>query len=283
MSLLDLAAIVFPIAAAALAVYALFIEPYRIRLTRVEIPINGLPESLDGFTICHLADLHISEYGFFERRVERLLSSIDADICALTGDVLNDKAGQDALLRMLNSLRTRLGAYVVPGNNDYRGCSEGESLLTGLRGFGLNLLINQSETACWHGAELAIIGVDDPFLGLDDLESAMSGVGESGFRLLLAHSPDIIKRLGRRRVDLILAGHTHGGQICLPWLGPIWLHCRYELGLSAGYFGPCDLSRAVGEDMVGVRMYVTRGLSSSLLRVRFLAPPEVALLTLRRV
>jgi hypothetical protein len=124
--------------------------------------------------------------------------------------------------------------------------------------------------------------VDDAFSGCDDLESAMSGIPEGLPTILLTHSPDILMRLAGRAPDLILAGHTHGGQIRFPFIGALWLHSRYRLRISQGYFGADMLSRLSGGNVGAVQMYVSRGLGGSGIRSRLLCPPEIALITLHR-
>jgi len=265
-----------------LAVYAFWIEPCRIRLSRVELAIPNLPDSLDGLTICHLSDTHTSRYGRLEKITREILAGIDADLCVITGDLLRRRDGMHTLRRALSALKPRLGVFAVPGNGDYKLRVRMSELAAELTGHGINVLLNSRVTLSSNGSNLHIIGVDDPFLRLDDLTSAMSGIAEEGFRLLLAHSPDVLMSIGDRRVDLILAGHTHGGQVRLPFVGALWLHSRYRLPISDGYYDPETLSRVSSRDVSGACMYVSRGLSWSAIPIRFMCPPEIVLITLRR-
>jgi len=281
----NVVSILSPVAALvalALIIYGFFIEPYRIQLSRADIYFENLPESLDGFRICHISDTHTSRYGRLERKLSELLSSIEADLCVITGDLLNARKGIEALCRALNLFNPRFGVFAVPGNGDHKAAVRLSEWSAEPEQLGIRLLQNSSITLLSDGANLSIIGVDDPFLGLGDIARAMSGAAEEGFKLLLAHSPDIVMEMGGRSVDLILAGHTHGGQIRIPLLGTIWFHCRYRLRLSHGYYGPEALSRATGRDAQGLHMYVSRGVGSGPLSPRFMCPPEVALITLHR-
>jgi len=274
--------LVAALAVLGLVVYGFLIEPYRIQLSRVDIHIEGLPESLDGFKICHLSDTHTSQYGRLERKLSELLSGIQADLCAITGDLLNAPAGKEVLRRVLGAFAPKLGIFAVPGNGDYKSAISISECIGELEQAGIHILQNSSITLLPNGENLSIIGVDDPFLGLDDVDRAMSGLAEGGFKLLLAHSPDILVKAAGRPVDLILVGHTHGGQVRIPVIGPLWLHCRYRLGISGGYYGPEALSRALKRDVRGLHVYVNRGVASGLLNPRFICPPEVALITLHR-
>jgi len=162
----------------------------------------------------------------------------------------------------------------VLGNHDYipfgrdHGANDVARLREVLSGAGLTVLTNEARPV--RGGGLYVVGVDDPATRRDDLAHAMAGVPPDACALALAHSPDVALRLGARRPDLILAGHTHGGQIRLPRLGAL-------MTLSAL---PKTLAMGLGryED---VPLFVSRGIGYSTLNLRLGTPPEVALLTLR--
>ena len=195
-----------------------------------------------------------------------------------TGDLAEDAAGSRALGPLLHGLQPRAGAYAVLGNHDhyqYRHASgEGprpndlEPLLRELRAADVSLLSNE-HAALFDGA-LTIVGVDDPALGLDHVERAFHGVDERAATLLLAHSPDVLLRLGRHRPGLLLAGHTHGGQLRLPGIGALGsvsvLPRRYSMGTYV---------------YDGVQTYVSRGVGTSGAPARLNCPPEVTLIRLR--
>lgn len=264
-------------------VYAWAIEPYSIEVTEREIGIHDLPDSLDGLRICHLTDLHIGGYRRIERALARTLSSLEVDICVICGDLLCGAEGIKHFGHVLSHLRTRYGIYAVYGNGEHDPWTPGVPLAEELEAQGVRMLINQQARLTVNSSEVLLGGVDDPFLGYDDPETALSGAESASLRILLAHAPDIVKDLGAQLPDLILAGHTHGGQICFPFIGPIWLHSRHpRLGICDGYYGPETLSQIAGRDLGRTQMYVCRGIGGSGIRARFLCKPEVALLTLRR-
>jgi uncharacterized protein len=265
-----------------IAIYASFIEPYRTQVRRIPIYITDLPDSLEGFTICHLSDTHTPGFGRFERRLSSILSGLDIDIAAVTGDLVRSRRTLKAFCRLLESVKARYGIFVVPGNNDYRLKMSMSQLSEALGPAGVRFLLNEHVSLSVHGAPVHIIGVEDPYLEYDDLKLAMAGIADTGLKVLLAHSPDILMRMADQAVDLILAGHTHGGQIRMPLIGPLWLHCRYPLGIADGYFDPTALSKVMGPDWARMHLHVSRGLGGSGIRARFLCPPEVTVLTLHR-
>lgn len=265
-----------------LIIYGFFVEPYDVKVSKADIQVEGLPESLDGLTICHLSDTHTYRHGKLERLLEGMLSGMSADLCVITGDLLQRHSALPVLRSLVEACAPRLGAFAVVGNGDYKLEVPMPELAKEMKKVGIDLLLNESRILSLNDENLLIIGVEDPYGGMDDLSRAMSDLPSSGFRLLLAHSPDIVMQIAGREIDLALCGHTHGGQIRLPIIGPLWFHCRYHLGISNGYFGAEDLSRASGNMVERTQMYVSRGLAGSIVRVRFLCPPEVALITLRR-
>lgn len=267
--------------AVALALYAFLIEPFRVRLRKVEIEIPGLPSELNGLRICHLSDTHTAGYGRLERNAALILSELEADLCVITGDLLNSREGIQALTLMLDSFNPPLGIHAVLGNGDHKGFMALQDMVDGLAETRVNLLINSHHTLTVNGHSLRIIGVDDPFKGRDEFGRATAGLPRKGFRILLAHAPDILAEIDGNHVGLVLAGHTHGGQVRLPFLGAVWLHSRRRIPVCDGFFDGGTLSRLLKRDMSGVRMYVSRGLGASGITVRFACPPEIALITLK--
>lgn len=263
-----------------LGAYAFWLEPYRLGVTHTEIKHPRLPNALDGFTLCHLSDTHLSRFGRLERKLARVLSSTEMDICAITGDIVNRPSGVIALRRILEAAKPKLGFYAVLGNNDYKAEMEIETLIGELENSGVRVLRNSHVSLSIGRSNIAVIGVDDPFTGLDNLELAMAGIPNDTFRILLAHSPDVALSIENKQIDLVLAGHTHGGQVRVFGM-PLWLHCRHRLGISDGWFGPEELSRRTTREMDGVHMYVSRGIASTLIRVRLGCPPEVGVIKLQ--
>jgi predicted MPP superfamily phosphohydrolase len=230
-----------------------------------------LPASFSGFRILHLSDLHADIPAAFARHVMASLRPIEADLCVLTGDYRFHTTGPSAaayaaMRDILGAVETRCGIVGVLGNHDY-----GEAA-GALERMGVTMLVNHAFELAAAGDRLWLLGVDDPhYYGCDDLPAALAGVPEPAFTILLAHSPELYDLARTLDVDLYLCGHTHGGQICLPLVGPIWLNAKCPRRFTHGCWQHGKM-----------RGYTNAGLGSSMLPVRFNCPPEIALIELQR-
>jgi len=244
-------------------------EPFRLTIEHHQIRLRRLPPSFDGFRIVQLSDIHHSPFtsrAQIERAVETA-NSLQPDIVALTGDYISKERQYAApCAELLAKLRARHGVFAVLGNHDHW---TDAALITDLfRAEGMTVLVNQGMRFEMKGAALWLAGVDDTMVGLEDLPLALAGSRENEFKLLLAHNPIILRRAARAGVDLVLSGHTHGGQVSLR--SERTASGRPRRRLLKG------LARQ-GETQI----YVTRGLGTVVLPVRFGCPPEVSLLELR--
>lgn len=263
----------FPVQLGAAALVRLLPEPH-ITLSCLEIVVPGLPAGLSGLRVLHVSDLHWRSGSELARELPDLAATVPHDLTLYTGDFIDDDDGIAPVAALLARMPRTQGAYAVLGNHDYRrlGRSDGHNdvprLRAALADAGLELLFNAARPLL--GGELFVAGVDDPAIKRDDIDRAMSSVPDGACCLLLAHSPDIVLRLGPHRPGLILAGHTHGGQIHLPFIGPLKtetkLGRRWAMGLR---------------EHDGVPIFVTRGIGYSGINLRLGCPAEVALLTLR--
>lgn len=257
--------------AGALAAYAVFVEPRWIEVTRPKIHIRELPTALEGLRIALLTDMHADRSSLAViRRACRAAMREKPDLIALTGDFAADDAPNfRAVLDALSDLRAPLGVYAVPGNHDF---------LVGIeqwhREIGAHPVIEDltNRSVLWElsGVRVCIAGVDDFTYGDPSLDT-LPPPEKRDFTILLAHDPDQGERSrrGYDQVDLILSGHTHGGQVRLPWLGAIFnpaVHDDiYEQGLRRRPW---------------TQVYTSRGVGTVHLQVRFLCRPEVAILEL---
>jgi hypothetical protein len=262
-----LAAGVLQLARAALA------EPYNLVVERTEITLRRLPRALDGLRVVQLSDIHHSPFtgrAQVERAVE-LANSLQPDIIALTGDYVSHEREYAApCAEMLGRLRARCGVYAVLGNHDHW---TDAALVTDLfRAEGIRVLVNEGmrfEHPQHRGASFWLAGVDDTMVGLEDLPLALAGSSADELKLLLAHNPIVLRRAARAGVDLVLSGHTHGGQVTL----------RAER--SASGRPRRRLLRGLGRQG-DTQIYVTRGLGTVVLPVRYGCLPEVSLLELKK-
>lgn len=246
----------------------------RLRHVELTLELPGLPTALDGLRIGHVTDLH---FGRRARHLNALIAwarSVNVDLWAVTGDLLESPAGMPAAEALAEALQAPLGRWFVAGNNDNRLLSVLGGLKPILEPLGFRVLGNEG-TVVEHGSgRLALAGVDDPTRFRDDLASAVSGLEAEPFLVLLAHSPGVIFRETVLPPNLVLAGHTHGGQICLPGIGPLIGRTRQP---------GCSRRMAVGLFQRGNSIvYVSRGIGTSILPIRVFCPPEVTTLTLRR-
>jgi predicted MPP superfamily phosphohydrolase len=264
-------------AAAATAAYALFIEPRWLQCTRTTLHFATLPSALEGLRIALLTDLHTgadTPDGLIARAVQ-MTQRERPDLIAITGDLAESEAMLEPTLDELAKLTAPLGVHIVPGNHDYRdvGISRWHDAVSRRRT--LTDLTNRAdvvEVAARDGesARLCIAGVDDFSEGRPRLD-VLHGETPRDFTILLAHNPDQAEqaRRGIDNVDLVLSGHTHGGQVRLPWIGAIVNSASHA-----------DLYEAGVRRRPWTQVYTSRGIGTVHLPVRFLTRPEIAILTL---
>ncbi len=248
---------------------AAFAEPYQLVVERHTIRLRRLPPALDRVRIVQLSDIHHSPFTG-RAQIERAIAtanSLKPDIIALTGDYVSHERGYAApCAEMLGRLRARCGVYAVLGNHDHW---TDAALITDLfRAEGIKVLVNEGMRFEHRGASLWLAGVDDTMVGLEDLPLALAGSSSDEMKLLLAHNPIILRRAARAGVDLVLSGHTHGGQVTL----------RSERSRSGR--PRRRMLRGLGR-LGDTQIYVTRGLGTVVLPVRYGCLPEVSLLELR--
>lgn len=267
--------------------YSVFRTLYDFEVHRVDVPIAGLPRALDGLTIAQLSDLHAGSF-FSERPMEEVVSTVQAlqpDLVAITGDYVNhDVAELPLILPALQRLRADLGVFGCLGNHDHY--ARVEAVTEQVRASAVDLLVNQGRTLSIDGARLHVIGTDNTgfYQHFADLPTALSrlDVARDGeeIRILLAHTPtywDTDIRPQHPDIDLMLCGHTHGGQVGFE-LGPL----RYSLARVAyprwaGLYA--EPRRDGGNPQF---LYVNRGVGTVGPPLRLGIRPEITLLTLRR-
>jgi len=244
-------------------------EPYMLTVEHQRIILRRLPKALDGFRIVQLSDVHhgpFSDRSQIERAVETA-NRLQPDIIALTGDYISKERHFAApCAEMLGRLEARHGVYAVLGNHDHW---TDAALITDLfRAEGMKVLINEGMRFQKGDSAFWLAGVDDTMVGLEDLPLALAGARRDEMKLLLAHNPIILRRAARASVDLVLSGHTHGGQVAL----------RSER--SASGRPRRRLLKGLGRQG-NTQIYVNRGLGTVVLPIRYGCPPEVSLLELR--
>jgi uncharacterized protein len=257
--------------AAGLLAYLFLIEPAWFDWHDETVEISGLPCSLDGLRVIQLSDIHapacLSPAAL--RRIVDQCNREQPDLVVITGDLINRKSAEvEPCIELLAGLRARLGVFAIVGGHDYRAL---DRVTRGLAGVGITLLRNQAVPLGPALDALWLVGLDDNSgSGRPDLRGALKPVPEGAPVLLLMHSPDSIENVARYPVNLVLSGHTHGGQVCLPFYGPVRTMSRFGRKYARGRFQVKDTV-----------LYVCRGLGSHH-HMRFLARPEVVRLKLVR-
>jgi len=249
-----------------------FAEPYLLTVERHEVALRRLPRALDGLRVVQLSDIHNGPFtgpGQIERAVEEA-NRLDPDIVALTGDYVSHEREYAApCAEILGRLRARCGVFAVLGNHDHW---VDAPLITDLfRAEGIRVLVNEGmrfEHPEKPGSSFWLAGVDDTMVGQEDLPLALAGSRADELKLLLAHNPLVLRRAAREGVDLVLAGHTHGGQVT--WRSETSRSGRPRRRLLRGLGRQGD-----------TQIYVSRGLGTVVLPVRYGCPPEVTLLELK--
>ena len=248
-------------------------EVNTIKVVRYRVPVWNLPAAFDGFTILHLSDLHQKEFGRNQARLLDLINRQQFDMVAVTGDLLNQfRPDVEPALKLLRGLAPK-PMFFVNGNNEWGAVNRHRyGIMRRLGGAGVTILDNCAVPLPRGDRHLWIAGVDDPTNQKDRLDLALSGFTVGAPIILLAHSPEIFPSAVQAGVDLLLVGHTHGGQCRLPFAGAIWVP-------GLGLFPRWDY----GEYHEGKStMIVNGGLGESILPIRFAMPPEIALVTLVR-
>lgn len=240
-----------------------------LKLDRVECDLNlpGLPPALDGLTLVQVTDLHFSHCyrrEFFEVVADEA-ARWDADLVAFTGDLLDDPLTMDWVEPVFSKLRGRLGQYAILGNHDHR-LRPGRARRA-MRRAGFVDLEGRWERIEIDGATLALGGTSAPWGNPIDY----TAMADADFRVVLSHSPDQFPRAASAGVELVLAGHNHGGQVRLPIFGPILMPSRYSRHFDRGFF------RSKGGAST---LYVSQGVGGKH-PIRYGCTPEITRFTLR--
>jgi uncharacterized protein len=227
-----------------------------------------LPQAFDGFTILQLSDLHVEMSEAAMERVVALLEGTSYDVCVLTGDYRAKtwgphEAAISGVARVRDALRGEV--YGVLGNHDTI------LMVPALETMGITMLLNEGKIVERAGERIHLAGIDDAhYYRMDNLDKAAAEIPPGAFSILVSHTPEIYRQAAHADFDVLLSGHTHGGQICLPGRIPITLDSVLPRSMGSGAWRY--------HDMIG---YTSVGAGSSVVPVRFNCPPEITLHRLR--
>jgi len=240
----------------------------RILVKRNDMRFKSLPPLFEGFTILHISDLHVDMNEVAMNTLIELVGSMQYDVCVLTGDYRGRTFGPfqpalDGVARVGTHLKQPI--YAVLGNHDTI------QMVPGLEAMGIRVLLNECKTIVRKDQRIYLAGIDDAhFFRVDNIEKAALAIPRGEFSILLSHTPEVYRQAAHANFDLMLSGHTHGGQICLPGSIPIKLEAVLPRRMGAG---PWQY-----RDMIG---YTSVGAGSSVVPVRLNCPPEITLHHLR--
>lgn len=240
------------------------IEPNIITVTKYKIK----DDSLKGIKVVMAGDLHVKPYQ--EKRIEYLVKKINeqnADIVLLVGDYVNMHSDFMSLpitktAKILSKIQSKAGIYTVLGNHDYY--KEGTKIKTALNQNGITVLENRCRKIDLNDKTFYVAGIEDLTTGFPNVERALKYAKPPV--ILLTHQPDIFPELPKN-INLTLAGHLHGGQVVIPFIGPVIAPSKYGVKYASGYF-----------EENGKKMIVTKGIGTSCLPIRFNCPPEIVVI-----
>jgi predicted MPP superfamily phosphohydrolase len=258
-------------AGAAVAADAFGFEAHRVVLSRHDVRIAGLPPALDGIRIAQVTDVHFPGNQIAARAALEHLHNENPEIVLLTGDMTESQDAMTHARRFAADARGSLATVAILGNWEHYVGVVGQMALESYRSAGVDLLVNRALSVDVGGVPLALVGLDDPVLGNPDIMTARKGVVPGSTEIWLVHAPGIVPRLPATtsaRPGLVLAGHTHGGQIRIPFMPPV-------RPTGAGRF----LEGWYYDTLAP--MYVSRGIGTTGIPARFRCPAELPIFTLR--
>jgi predicted MPP superfamily phosphohydrolase len=233
-----------------------------IRIRANEVVIPRLPAAFEGFRLLHLSDVHLDmDRDNLHALVERVRET-EYDLCVITGDFRASTYGDyRPAVDAMAGLRMHIDrpVYGVLGNHDFI------EMVPDLEDLDMRILLNESVTLEQGDARIHLAGIDDPhYYRADNLEKAADAIPEDAVSILLAHSPEIYRHAAHAGFDLMLCGHTHGGQICLPGGVPLTYNAKSPRTLGNGPW-----------KWAGLQGYTSTGAGSCVVPVRFNCPPEI--------
>lgn len=260
-----------------------FIEPYLLRVEQKTLAFSELPQGFDGLRVAFLSDIHYGPF-FSADRLDALVSRVNAlrpDLVLLGGDYANDSDGAVAFFQMRPAFSARLGVYAVPGNHDRVMPESNRDLLEGaMSAAGIVPLFNRTVPLTLSSGEtIYLSGIDDYGNGHPDAAQAARSVRRDDFLIFLTHNPDAIPSFqeipapdgSTDWADLILCGHTHGGQVTLFGQKALFSVTSYGERYRTGW-----------KEENGAQILISNGVGTSVVPMRFFAPPQIHLLTLTR-
>lgn len=256
--------------------YANQVEPNSLDINHIQISHKKIPLGFQDFKIVQFSDTHLG----FQYNLEKLqnlittINSLKPDLLFFTGDLLDEPNHYDEIdetIAALKQLEAPFGKFAVYGNHDHGGY--GSNIYKKImEEAGFQLLQNEStKIALSNGEKIYLLGIDDAMLGTPNFEASKKNVQEEAYKILLSHAPDLADEAVKHHIELQLSGHSHGGQIKIPFFGAL-VKPPYGEKYFEGLY-------TIGKDHP-LTLYVNRGLGTTRLPFRFLSKPEITVITL---
>jgi len=255
-----------------LGIRGFLVEPKTIKIEDISIEIKNLPPSFKEIKIIHLSDFHSKNFGKREREVLKNLQQLNPDFIFITGDFIDWRTRdlnscQDFWKELSKNYPQKV--FGVLGNHEHHHLKF-KTIKNLLAESGIEILDNKTKKIKKNEDFIYLIGVDDPREGYDNIEKAMAGIEDGVPKILIAHSPEIFRKVREKNIDLVLVGHTHGGQINIPFITDLFSPVKYDKKYKSGLFK---------ED--STYLYVNRGIGTTFLPIRFNSFPEITIITLK--
>lgn len=243
-------------------------EANSLSLEKVEIKLERLPKKLDGFRIIHLSDIHHSPFTNLEHitRTVKIANRLKPDMFVLTGDYVSHETEFIApVAEALSKLDAEFGTHACLGNHDH--WTDADELTKCFKRENINILINEGFRMTARDSSFWLAGVDDYMVGKTDVPASLRGSFPDEMKMLLAHNPVIIRQAARFGIDLMFSGHTHGGQVKVrDSKNKLFARRKLTSGLHR---------------RKNTQIYITRGIGTVVLPVRYQCPPEISLIELK--
>jgi uncharacterized protein len=257
------------------AVWATLIEPNRLVVHYESIQIQRWPKELSGLRIALIGDVHTGSPFIDDQKLDHIVELTNQqrpDLIVLLGDFMSPDSWHsrevrpEVTARHFQSLTAPLGVFLVLGNHDW--WYNGEAVRKAFEDRGLKVLENDAVEVAWRNHSFSVVGLSDLWTRPQHIEETLTKIRPGSTTIALTHNPDVFPRVPQS-VQLLLAAHTHGGQVRFPILGT---------PIVPSNFGPKYTAGHIVEN--GLHLFVTTGIGTSILPVRFRVPPEIAILTI---
>lgn len=253
--------------------YSTFVEPRLLRVTSHDILLSKVED--EAIKVVQFSDTHIGDF-FSVKELQRVVDKINeqqADLVLFTGDLMDDASTYEGSLEeiafILSQIQASSGKYAVFGNRDYGGGAERfyEDLMTSA---GFQVLVNEQETLMIKGTTLSLFGADDALIGYYNPLQTTQGIQSEHLNLLMLHEPDLSADFIHQPIDLVVAGHSHGGQVYVPFVGPLITTALAEKYVRGFY--------EIKDDMI---LYVDTGIGNTKVPFRFFNVPQITVFYLK--